>query len=148
MKLLVSVLQDQDERLWLYIESQLLQGKQLESRNVTSNGSVNGIQLPQHPLSHQELINGHKNCEEEEIDDDEETALNEEEIDDDEDTAMVSGRGGKMVPDTLTISQFNPLTSTHMTFTRANDGGQETVNLSIPDTDQVAFPDINIRDEL
>ena len=71
---------------------------------------------------------------EEEIDDDEETALNEEEIDDDEDTAMVSGRGSKMVPDTLTISQFNPLTSTHMTFTRANDGGQETVNLSIPDT--------------
>ena len=51
------------------------------------------------------------------------------------------------MPDTLTISQFNPLTSTHMTFTRANDGGQETVNLSIPDTDHVAFPDINIRDE-
>ena len=130
--------QDQDERLWLYIQSQLLQGREFEFKN--SPVIANGIQLPQHPLPHQELLNGRKNSEEEEIDDDEETALNEQEIDDDEDTAMVqsvtSSVSSLPTPaSTLTISQFSPM-GTHMTFTRANDGGQETVNLSIKETDQ------------
>ena len=85
-----------------------------------------------------DLVNGRKNSEEEEIDDDEETALNEQEIDDDEDTAMVAAAAPAQ-------PMFSPLAA-HMTFTRANDGGQETVNLSIPDTDNVTFPDINIRE--
>ena len=143
--------QDQDERLWLYIQSQLVPGQELDNKTLFSPGTNGGIQLPQHPLPHKELLNGRKNSEEEEIDDDEETALNEEEIDDDEETAIETktqpSSNPTSVPSTLTISQFNPL-GTHMTFTRANDGGQETVNLSIKDTDQVTFPDINIREEV
>ena len=89
-----------------------------------------------------DLVNGRKNSEEEEIDDDEETALNEQEIDDDEDTAMVAAAAPVTAP---AQPMFSPLAA-HMTFTRANDGGQETVNLSIPDTDNITFPDINIRE--
>ena len=52
---------DQDERLWLYIQAALLQGRELDTKPslspataasaATSPGS-NGIQLPQHPLPH------------------------------------------------------------------------------------------------
>merc|ERR1719221_2381004 len=88
---------DQDERLWLYIQAALLQGRELDTNpspataaSAAPSPGSNGIQLPQHPLPHRDLVNGRKNSEEEEIDDDEETALNEQEIDDDEDTAMVA----------------------------------------------------------
>jgi len=66
---------DQDERLWKYIRSQVLEK---EFENIDD------------PLTEQPGANGCKNIEEEEIDDDEETALQEEqeEIDDDEENAL------------------------------------------------------------
>jgi len=150
--------QDQDEQLWRYIQSQLMKGLELpEISNITSpNGP-----LPE--LNNHAVMNGRKNSEEEEIDDDEETALNEEqeEIDDDEETAIVVRSQEEKIsqlppiqlpqtplppqtlpqnfsrnpPSMLTISQFSPM-GTHMTFTRNQDGGQE-VNLSIKETDQM-----------
>lgn len=141
---------DQDDRLWLYIQTQLLQGSEVKSEALMSPGS--GVSLPQHPPPHRELLNGRKNSEEEEIDDDEDTALNaEQEIDDDEDTAIVKAQtqltvtpvqaSGVGSNNTVTISQFSPM-GTHMTFTRANDGGQETVNLSIKETDDMPGQDM------
>jgi len=68
---------DQDERLWKYIRSQVLE-KQYHNMEDP---------LTQQPSTN---VNQRKNSEEEEIDDDEETALNEEqeEIDDDEENAL------------------------------------------------------------
>jgi len=148
--------QDQDEQLWRYIQSQLMVGLELPvETNVTSDTHTEHI--------NHAVINGRKNSEEEEIDDDEETALNEEqeEIDDDEETAIVERSQEEKTPvqqaipqnyarnppSMLTISQFSPM-GTHMTFTRNQDGGQE-VNLSIQETDQmqetaIAFPEMEV----
>ena len=59
---------DQDERLWLYIQAALLQGRELDTKPspspataasaATSPGS-NGIQLPQHPLPHRSASGGY-----------------------------------------------------------------------------------------
>ena len=72
--------QDQDENLWNYIQTQLI-GEEPDKRIHPSN-----------PSSIPAVINGRKQSEEEEIDDDEESALKEEndqeEIDDDEDNAI------------------------------------------------------------
>ena len=128
---------DQDEKLWLYLQSELLRGKDLE-KFLTSQKSPK-VQLPTQPLP---LSDGPKTVQrdEEEIDDDEETALNDqEEIDDDEDTALCQAGTQAM-----TIAQISSLGTT-MTFTKGSEGGQETVNLSIKDTD-ISLPDINIRE--
>ena len=66
--------QDQDEKLWVYIQSALLQG--LDLKNFVSS-------IGNQPGTNTDQVNGRKISEEEEIDDDEETALNEQEIDDD-----------------------------------------------------------------
>lgn len=161
--------QDQDDQLWRYIQSQLMKG--LELPDTPNNTNTNG---PHPETINHAVINGRKNSgEEEEIDDDEETALNEEqeEIDDDEETAIVERSQEEKIsqhaampqvpmppqsapqnfsrnpPSMLTISQFSPM-GTHMTFTRNQDGGQE-VNLSIQETDQmqetaIAFPEMEV----
>eukprot|EP00092_Neocalanus_flemingeri_P039916 GFUD01043477.1.p1 GENE.GFUD01043477.1~~GFUD01043477.1.p1 ORF type:complete len:638 (-),score=151.19 GFUD01043477.1:153-2066(-) len=150
--------QDQNEQLWRYIQSQLMEG--LEVQVDTNDTNANS---PHTEPNNHVLINGRKNSEEEEIDDDEETALNEEqeEIDDDEETAIVERSQEEKAslpqavpqnfsrnqPSMLTISQFSPM-GTHMTFTRNQDGGQE-VNLSIQETDQmqetaIAFPEMEV----
>merc|ERR1711997_1011241 len=75
---------DQDERLWKYIRSQVLDEKYRDIEDPltetprTSATTANAV------------VNGRKNSEEEEIDDDEDTALKEEqeEIDDDEENAL------------------------------------------------------------
>merc|ERR1712130_362568 len=164
--------QDQDEQLWRYIQSQLMKGLNLPeiSNNTNTNSNVNA-NGPMPESNNHSVMNGRKNSEEEEIDDDEETALNEEqeEIDDDEDTAIVERSQeektiqhtpqmsnpsqpapqnfSRTPPSMLTISQFSPM-GTHMTFTRNQDGGQE-VNLSIKETDQmqaraITFPDMEV----
>ena len=123
--------QDQDEKLWVYIQSALLQG--LDLKNFVSS-------IGNQPGTNTDQVNGRKISEEEEIDDDEETALNEQEIDDDEETAMVESLSSQP---TLTISQFSPMTGTHMTFTRTNTAAGQEVNLSIPETDDmddIEFP--------
>ena len=127
--------QDQDEKLWLYIQSSLLQG--LDVKNFVSNIGLQG--------ANSDPVNGRKISEEEEIDDDEETALNEQEIDDDEETAIVESLSSQP---TLTISQFSPMMGTHMTFTRTNTAAGQEVNLSIRETDDmqdIEFP--QVRDE-
>jgi len=118
--------QDQDDKLWHYIRSQLVEG--LEQREVNGDNR-----------KHSE--------EEAEIDDDEDTALKEElqeEIDDDEESAIVvrSQGGCDQRSGLITISQYSPLTSgTQMSFTRDQEGGQDTVNISIPETQgQVVLP--------
>jgi len=168
--------QDQDEQLWRYIQSQLMKGLNLPeiSNNTNTNTHTNmnvNANGPMPESNNHAAINGRKNSEEEEIDDDEETALNEEqeEIDDDEETAIVERSQeektsqhipqvqnpsqsvpqnfSRTPPSMLTISQFSPM-GTHMTFTRNQDGGQE-VNLSIKETDQmqeraITFPDMEV----
>merc|ERR1719228_1591194 len=86
-KVLVSKFpQDQNEQLWRYIQSQLMEGLEFPHGSSQANESTEHMQPNNHAM-----LNGRKNSEEEEIDDDEETALNEEqeEIDDDEETAIV-----------------------------------------------------------
>ena len=125
--------QDQDEKLWVYIQSALLQG--LDLKNFVSS-------IGNQPGTNTDQVNGRKISEEEEIDDDEETALNEQEIDDDEETAMVESLSSQP---TLTISQFSPMTGTHMTFTRTNTAAGQEVNLSIRETDDmqdIEFPQV------
>jgi len=161
--------QDQDEQLWKYIQSQLMKGLEIPTppTSISTNGPIT-------EMNNHTAHNGRKISEEEEIDDDEETALNEEqeEIDDDEETAIVERSQEERIsqhhglppqppmphqvvpqnfsrnpPSMLTISQFSPM-GTHMTFTRNQDGGQE-VNLSIQETDQmqetaIAFPEMEV----
>lgn len=130
--------QDQDEKLWVYIQSALLQGLDLKNY-VSSIGNQPGTNTDQ--------VNGRKISEEEEIDDDEETALNEQEIDDDEETAMVESLSSQP---TLTISQFSPMTGTHMTFTRTNTAAGQEVNLSIRETDDmhdIEFPQVREEED-
>merc|ERR1719228_835811 len=86
-KVLVSKFpQDQNEQLWRYIQSQLMEGLEFPHGSSQANESTEHMQPNNHAM-----LNGRKNSEEEGIDDDEETALNEEqeEIDDDEETAIV-----------------------------------------------------------
>jgi len=119
---------DQDDRLWNYIQSQLLEGLDTAGASMITTEDIR------------------KQTEEEaEIDDDEDTALkDEQEIDDDEETAIVvrsQAQEALLGSGLITISQFSPLTpGTHMTFTRNQDGGQDIVNLSIPETTQVVLP--------
>merc|ERR1719205_64282 len=63
--------QDQDEQLWRYIQSQLMTGLSLPeiSNTTNTNASVNG---PIPESNNHAVMNGRKNSEEEEIDDDEE----------------------------------------------------------------------------
>lgn len=129
--------QDQDEKLWIYIQSALLQG--LDLKDFVSSIGNHGV--------NSDPVNGRKISEEEEIDDDEETALNEQEIDDDEETAIVESLSSQP---TLTISQFSPMTGTHMTFTRTNTAAGQEVNLSIRETDDmhdIEFPQVREEEE-
>ena len=145
--------QDQDEQLWLYIRSQLLDGLPELPEKVTAciphSLSPKTTNAPNTTVdTDSAAVNGRKNSEEEEIDDDEETALNEqEEIDDDEESAMerVETRDAAQNlthgaptqsagdPALVTIAQFSPA-GTQMTFTRAQDGGAGEVSLSIRET--------------
>ena len=143
--------QDQDEKLWLYIQSALLEG--LDVKNFLASIAANN-----------EPVNGRKTSgeQEEEIDDDEDTALlgephssviislrltlfilGEQEIDDDEENAITSSAVAPQP--TLTISQFSPMMGTHMTFTRTNTAAGQEVNLSIRETDDmqdIEFPQV------
>ena len=130
---------DQDpEKFWMYLQTELLRGQDLEKFLAAQNQKSPKVQLQSQPLP-QTAEAPKTGKDEEEIDDDEETALNEqEEIDDDEDTALGQSQA-------MTLSQISSLGTT-MTFTKGQEvGGQETVNLSIKDTD-ISLPDINIRD--
>ena len=128
---------DQNEtKMKMYFMSELLGGDSYLEKFLETQTQSARVQLPTQPLPQTEMV---KRNEEEEIDDDEETALNEqEEIDDDEDTALCQSG-------TQALTSLISSLGTTMTFTKGSEGGQETVNLSIKDTD-ISLPDINIRE--